>query len=146
MNRIIAHIEHLLVTHDCVVLPGIGAVLAHTVEARVDRTAGMAVPPRRVFTFNPAINHNDGVLAASIARRDEISYEAACRVVETAGEAMIVELETTGKLALGRVGTLMRGSDGSMSFVTADSPVLSPATMWLPEVSIDAFTSVLGNT
>ncbi|MDE6498512.1 MAG: hypothetical protein K2L21_07620, partial [Muribaculaceae bacterium] len=26
MNRIIAHIEHLLVTHDCVVLPGIGAI------------------------------------------------------------------------------------------------------------------------
>lgn len=143
MNRIIAHIEHLLVTHDCVVLPGIGAILAHTVESQVDRAAGVATPPSRVFTFNPAIRHNDGVLAASIARRDEISYEAACRVVENACEEMGREFESGHKLSLGRVGTLVRGSDGSMSFVTAEARELSPSTMWLPQLSIDAFTAIL---
>ncbi|MDE6498391.1 MAG: hypothetical protein K2L21_07010, partial [Muribaculaceae bacterium] len=126
--------------------PGIGAILAHTVEAQVDRAAGTAVPPRRVFTFNPAIRHNDGVIAASVARRDGISYEMACRAVENASETMLGELESCDRLSLGRIGTLMRGSDGSMSFVTIESSELSPSTMWLPELSLDAFNAVVNGS
>ena len=142
MSRIIAHIEHLLITHDCVVVPGIGAILAGTVGARIDRAAGKVVPPHRVFTFNPAINHNDGVLAASVARREGISYEAACRIVENASDAMSRELESTDKLSLGRVGSIVRASDGSLCFITSGCRVLSPAAMWLPEVNTAAFSAI----
>ncbi len=139
MNRIIAHIEYLLVAHDCVIIPGVGAILAHTVGAYVDSVDGQLVPPRRVFTFNPSLDYNDGVIAASISRRDGISYEAAGRIVESAGESMKSELETNSRLSLGRVGTLLRGADGSLSFLTADCALLSPCTMWLPAVSLARF-------
>lgn len=139
MNLVIRHIEHLAITHNCVILPAIGAVLAHEMPARFDASSCRMLPPRRVFTFNPALDHNDGTLVASIARAEGMSYTQATQLVEKETQAMRLALEADSRLSLGRVGTLMRDADGSLRFVAAPAVELSPSCMWLPEIDLSQF-------
>lgn len=135
----IRHIEHLLVAHDCVIMPGVGAVLAHRESARTDLAGGVLYAPARAFTFNPALRHNDGMLAASVARRECIPYEVAMARVEEASVQMREQLERQYALSLGRVGRIELVPDGGMRFVAGDVSGLSPDTMWLPQVDAAAF-------
>jgi len=139
VNLIIRHIEHLITTHDCVVIPGIGAVLAHSLPARFDSTGEHMLAPVRVFTFNPALNHNDGAIASSISRAEGISYESASLMLDNGVAEMRHHLQSDSRLDLGRAGMLLRNSDGSLRFVPASSGALSPSTMWLPSVSLNQF-------
>lgn len=125
--------------HDCVIVPGLGAVLAHTLPARMDATGEKMLAPVRVFTFNPALNHNDGALAASVARAERIGYEAAASAVETAVADMRRRLDEEARLSLGSAGMLLRNADGSLRFVPASARELTPASMWLPEVNLTLF-------
>ena len=109
--------------------------------ARMDASGSRMFAPSRVFTFNPALSHNDGVLASSIARAEGISYDAAGRMLEAATSEMRSRLDAEARLGLGRVGTLMRNADGSVRFAPGSLEVLSPGVMWLPEVNLAAFSA-----
>lgn len=71
------HISHLLIHHDCVVLPSFGALLANNKPAGVDIRRDYFIPPRRELSFNRNIQDNDGLLASRIARSEQISYAEA---------------------------------------------------------------------
>lgn len=135
MKKIIRHIEFLLMTHDCVIIPGLGAVLSHTSQASYDPERGVWAPPARAFAFNPELSHNDRLLAGSIARRDRISLESASALIADGVAVMRRKLETEGTLSLGMAGTLSLLPDGRMIFSPGDGRALSPALMWLPEVA-----------
>lgn len=136
MKNIVRHIEYLLQSHDCVIVPGLGAILAHGAEARYDEEAGRWVAPRRVLSFNPLLSRTDGLLAASVARRDKISIDKAAALVTDIVADMRRELETTGRLSLGHVGSLAATAHSTLAFETADTAWLSPRHLWLPTVNI----------
>ena len=106
MNNVTAHIEYLLLFRDCVIVPSFGAVLAHCAPARYDSASGEFMPPRREFSFNGGLTRGDGLLVASVARREGISYEAASRIVAEGVESMKRQLAADGVLPLGRIGVL----------------------------------------
>lgn len=135
MNEIIRHIEFLLVSHDCVIIPGFGAVLAHSLSARYDKSSDVLLPPSRTFSFNKSLNHNDGLLVSSIARSKGISFEAAASVVSVEVETMRRQLEIEGLLSLGLAGKLVM-SEGVMSFEPSSAASLSPEFMWLPSLRL----------
>ena len=45
MNRIISHIENLLLSHDCVIVPGIGGFITHFEEAFFSEDGREIYPP-----------------------------------------------------------------------------------------------------
>ena len=135
MNEIIRHIEFLLVSHDCVIVPGLGAVLAHSLSAHYDSASDVLMPPSRTFSFNKSLSHNDGLLVSSIARSKGISFEAASSIVSGEVEAMRRRLETEGVLSLGLAGKLVM-TDGIMSFEPSSAASLSPAYMWLSAMKL----------
>lgn len=106
MKIIERHIEYLLSRNDCVIIPGLGAILARNESARISLDSHTITPPRRVFTFNSALTHSDGALACSISRAENISYDAAASKVEANVAEMNSALKTTGSLQLGRIGKL----------------------------------------
>ncbi len=136
MKALIRHIEYLLQSHDCVIVPGLGAVLCHGEAASYDAAAGLWKAPRRVLSFNPELSRTDGLLALSVSRRDGISVEAASARVTAAATAMRAELESSGRLSLGAAGELMRTPGGMLNYVPGTVGWLSPATLWLPDFSI----------
>ena len=132
MNKLIPHIEYLLQSHDCVIIPGLGAVLAHGIPAFYDESRGVWVAPRRAVAFNPELSRTDGLLAASVARRDSLNIESATTVVRNEVDKMRKELELTGRLQLGSAGTLDLTAEGNLSFTPGDAACLSPSFAWLP--------------
>ncbi len=76
------YIKELLYQHDCVTLPGFGALLAQTLPISVNRDAGNFSPPSRVISFNSLIQQNDGLVANYIALHEGINYNAALALLE----------------------------------------------------------------
>lgn len=123
-------------SHDCVIVPGIGALLAHGLEACYNENEAQWFPPARVISFNPELSRTDGLIASSVARRDGISMKAATTVVRKECDAMRRRLETERRLSLGAAGMISLTSDGRMTFTPGDAAWLSPETMWLPALSL----------
>ncbi len=74
------HIEILLLSNDCVIVPGFGGFMAHHVDARYDGRDNMFLPPLRTIGFNPQLTMND---LAGILYVRTISYPEAFASVAT---------------------------------------------------------------
>lgn len=137
MNTVIKHIEYLISRKDCVIIPGIGAILAIDTPARIVSDMGMILPPSRSYSFNSDLSVSDGVLVASIARGLSISFETASRRVEQATESIMNSLQAHGSFALGSLGSLVYDSDShSISFNAADALITNARSFWLSPVNI----------
>lgn len=116
MTQLVKHIEYLLRRHDCVILPGLGALLVVYRPAVINESWALATPPSRTLCFNGAIHHNDGLLTTSVARKEMISYAEAQQIVESEIEDYLTILNTDGELRLGKLGVLKKDSDDCISF------------------------------
>lgn len=145
MNEIIRHIQYLLLSNDCVTIPGFGAVLSHTKPAEVNEANGELSAPSRIFSFNPSLKHNDGLLVSSIARAKETSFESAKVYVDSKVAEIKRVLQSSGRLNLGSVGSVSLTSDGTMSFQTALDNKLAPSYFLLPAINLVSVNQQLKN-
>lgn len=121
MSQLIEHIEYLVGRHDCVVIPGIGAIMARYRNARYDsRNSLVLLPPSRQIVFNGMLNESDGLLEHSVARRNGVTYEAARRMVAEECSSLRAHLEHFGSLSLGCVGELEMGQEDTVLFNPRD--------------------------
>ncbi|MDE6309109.1 MAG: hypothetical protein K2L81_02835 [Muribaculaceae bacterium] len=124
MKLIDLHITYLLGRHDCVIVPGWGAFVASYEPAHIDTAAGIIYPPSRTMAFNPSLNHNDGLLASSIARAEGITYDQASELIATTVKGMRDDLVAQGHLLVDQVGTfLLQGETLAPIFTPANSPL-----------------------
>lgn len=136
MKTIADHIAYLLIGHDCVIVPGLGAFIASANGARHDADNGVLYPPTRTLAFNSAISHNDGLLVTSVSRSLEINYEKASQEVETAVNSLRHQLEIDGEIAIAGVGRLVKEREGNLHFHPAERPVAALSYSFLPTVSL----------
>ena len=59
------HIEILLLSNDCVIVPNLGGFVAHNIEARYQEQEQLFLPPLRTLGFNPQLTINDSLLVQS---------------------------------------------------------------------------------
>ena len=108
MQSIPFYIAYLLTKHDCVIVPGLGAFVVSGSEESKDKKAGLLCPTGKFLGFNPDIRHNDGLLANSLAKGENISYKEAClhvcryaeRITDCMEKETLVQLPWIGKLEL----------------------------------------------
>ena len=67
MISMIEHIEYLMLSNDCVVVPGFGAFIAQYTSSHNGAQNSTFTSPKRSISFNASINHNDGLLAFFIS-------------------------------------------------------------------------------
>lgn len=130
MNLTVRHLEYLISRHDCVIVPGLGAVLARNVSAEESADCGRWTPPCRNYSFNGSLTETDGLLAGSVARALGISHERATELLADELLGMRRQLDHEGSLSLGRVGRLYRESDEGVLFEPAEKDLLSPFATW----------------
>jgi len=136
MNLIERHIEYLMMDHDCVIVPGLGAFLAHRYEASYDEETESFSSPGRRYAFNGELSSADGLLTMSVARElGTDNREASCRIAECVVD-MRRELDMTGSVVIGRMGRLEKDEDGIVSFESAHRDFVTPLVDWLPEVAV----------
>ena len=65
MIELSRHIEALLLTHDCVIVPGLGGFVTQYVPAYYVEEENLFIPPHRTIAFNAGLSLNDGLLVES---------------------------------------------------------------------------------
>ncbi|MBR2113220.1 MAG: SPOR domain-containing protein [Prevotella sp.] len=135
MIQIQRHIEILLLSHDCVIVPGFGGFIAHHVDARYDKDDRLWLPPYRTLGFNPQLTLNDSLLVQSYVEAYDLSYPDALRQIESEVEELKGILHTEGEYELDSVGTLSVNIDGNYEFEPCEAGILSPDVYGLADFS-----------
>lgn len=120
------HIEVLLLSNDCVIVPDLGGFMAHHVDARYDDGDGMFVPPIRTLGFNPQLRMNDSMLVQSYIETYDISYPEALRRIEAEVTELRGHLETDGSYELTDIGILRLNAEGHIEFEPCEAGILTP--------------------
>ena len=120
------HIEILLLSNDCVIVPDFGGFMAHHVDARYDGRDSMFLPPLRTIGFNPQLTMNDSLLALSYVEAYDISYpEALNRIADEVAEIKQT-LENTGRFEFNDIGTIILNETGNYAFEPCEAGILTP--------------------
>ena len=72
--KISSYIFELLQSHDCVIVPNFGALVARNISAKISSDGSKIFPPNKELSFNKNLVKNDGLLINAISSNENISY------------------------------------------------------------------------
>ena len=127
MNELSTHIEYLLLTHQCVVVPHFGAFMAMTTPAARDDEENRFFPPLRMVRFNANITANDGLLIASIAQAHGLTADEARKRVQQYVFQLRSTLLSEGQVDFGALGVFTQDEDGHIDFSACLAGAMTPA-------------------
>lgn len=120
------HIEILLLSNDCVIIPNFGGFMAHYEEARKDERDNAFLPPMRAVGFNPKLVLNDSLLAQSYVEVYDISYPDAVARIEDEVRELKQHLANDGEYEMRHIGVLKLNADGGYDFEPCSAGILTP--------------------
>lgn len=120
--RLDSYIAELLIDHDCVIVPDFGGFVANYAPATVNQFSHRFDPPHRKISFNKLLVHNDGLLAAYVARKEQERYEDAVKDVKNYVLYLREELKANKKVSIDKVGILLLQQDGTYRFEQVKNP------------------------
>ena len=137
------HIEILLLSNDCVIIPGFGGFMAHHADAHYDGRDNTFLPPQRTIGFNPQLTMNDSLLAQAYVEAYDISYpEALCRIGEEVSEVR-QELENSGKYDMSNLGVIFLNENGNYAFEPYEAGILTPELYGLGGFDMKPLTAIM---
>jgi hypothetical protein len=126
MKNLARHIDLLLRTNDCVILPGFGGSIAHTVPAYYASEEHLYYPPTRNISFNASITMNDGLLAQSYMKSYQVDYARATYMIDVAIEELRDMLDEVGSVTLPRIGLIKQDIYQTIQFIPETAGISSP--------------------
>ena len=127
MERLIEHIERLLLQHDCVIIPDFGGFVLQSVSAVYMGEEHSFTPTRKEIVFNPTLTHNDGLLVESYMQEYSKDFDKARQLVGKDVAEIKEVLSNYSELQFGTVGlftkedervAFMQGKNSDMLFST----------------------------
>ncbi|MBO4945127.1 MAG: hypothetical protein J6C91_07725 [Muribaculaceae bacterium] len=138
MIPVARHIQYLIAQHDCVIIPGWGALIAHIVPARIDARESLFTPPSRMVVFNPTVNHDDAMIASAIVRCEGCSYATARQAVGEYAGALRRQLDTEGSVTVDRVGTFRLSPEKATLFEPDSDGIANAQFFGLPMIDLQS--------
>lgn len=135
MIKLGQHIQYLLTSHDCVIVPGWGAFIVNYDAARFT-SDGVICAPSKTITFNPALLHNDGMLAGSLIRSYGYSYDLACQKIEDEVDTMKHVLAVNREVSIDGIGLFKVVDGGTPSFEPVSGNIVTARYTHLPSFSV----------
>ena len=126
MENLVKNISRLIAQHNCVIMPGVGAFLAHRVPAYYSAKEKIFMPPHRSLAFNPQVTVDDALLLSEYMSDGTLSYEEANERLNSDIEAMRLKLADSGILYFGDLGTFNMDIDGKISFTPNENSIDDP--------------------
>ena len=142
MIELSRHIEALMLTHDLVIVPGLGGFVARCAPARYMADESLFLPPLRTIGFNPDLTFNDGLLVQSYMAVYESTYPDTLRMIEEAVDELKNKLLAGEDVQLHGIGTLSASLDGPLRFTPCEAGVVSPSLYGLGSFVTTATDSV----
>lgn len=115
MNPMIAFIEHLLYTHDCVIIPHFGGFVLNTQDFKLDNEQ-VIHPKSKWVAFNERLQSDDGLLATSWAKENGISLKQAFAAVHQFGQTLSAQIKVDKHLQFGNIGVFQVSKSGRLQF------------------------------
>ena len=142
MNELSRHIEILLLSNDCVIVPGFGGFVAHHKVAEYDMEEKTFYPPQRVLGFNSQLVLNDSLLVQSYAEAYDLSYPEALRKIENEVEEIKQQIEIEGEYKFRGIGTVSKTAEGYYDFEPCGAGLVSPSLYGFTSYIMDAVNGV----
>ena len=142
MNELSRHIEILLLSNDCVIVPGFGGFVAHHKVAEYDMEEKTFYPPQRVLGFNSQLVLNDSLLVQSYAEAYDLSYPEALRKIENEVEEIKQQIEIEGEYKFRGIGTVSKAAEGYYDFEPCVAGLVSPSLYGFTSYIMDAVNGV----
>lgn len=139
------HIEILLLSNDCVIVPDLGGFMAHHIDARYDEQEQLFLPPLRTLGFNPQLKMNDSLLVHSYIEAYDLSYPEALRRIETEVVELKQHLEAEGSYELNDLGVLQVNDEGNLMFEPCEAGILTPQLYGLSSFEMELFSQQKDN-
>jgi hypothetical protein len=138
------HIELLLLDHDCVIVPEMGAFIAnHASACYNDAGDSMFLPPYRNICFNQNIVSNDGLLVQAYMSAYDAAYPEALKQMRQDIAETMRELDIRGRYELENIGVLHKGINGNITFNSVKSGILTPSLYGLYSFCAKSWEEVL---
>jgi nucleoid DNA-binding protein len=115
MNPMIEFIEHLLYTHDCVIIPHFGGFVLNTQDFQLDDEQ-VIHPKTKWVAFNERLQSDDGLLATSWAKEKGISQKQAFLAVHQFGQSLSAQIKTDKQFQFGNIGVFQVSKSGRLQF------------------------------
>jgi len=110
------YISELLENHDCVIVPAFGGFVANYAPASINPINDRFDPPYRKVSFNKFLVHNDGLLAAYVAQKEQEEYEKSLERVKNYALYLKKELKDHKRVSINKVGIIYLQQDGTFRF------------------------------
>lgn len=142
MNIVLRHIEYLLSSHECVIIPGFGAFISNKRPAIFVSENLCLQRPSKEYTFNEELNTSDGLLIGSLARGLKINYSAAQSYVSDFVSRLHSELRTSKEFTFGSIGRIEVTPSGTLGFAPTANPNPSSLLSRMGNIEIADFKKV----
>lgn len=118
------------------ILPGIGAFLAHKVPAMYLTKEQVFMPPRRELGFNPNIMVDDALLLSEYVASENTTYDKAEKSLSNDITSLRRVLSSKGVCCFGELGTFHMDINGTISFVANENAIDDPENYGLEPLSL----------
>ena len=116
----------MIAQHNCVIMPGVGAFLAHRVPAYYSAAERVFMPPHRELGFNPQVTVDDALLLSEYMSDGMMSYEEANRSLANDIDSLRSRLSDNGIVCFGDLGTFEMDINGKISFTAKANSIDDP--------------------
>jgi hypothetical protein len=111
MEKIVEHVERLLLWHDCVIIPDFGGFVLQSVPAVYTGDEHLFIPSRKEIVFNPTLTHNDGLLTESYMQEYAVDFNEARMYVGADVLGLKENLDDGSHIQFGRIGMFVKEDD-----------------------------------
>ncbi|MBM3919611.1 MAG: hypothetical protein FJ347_00105 [Sphingomonadales bacterium] len=117
LQKLETALTELLSTHECVIIPNLGAFLLRSYPASANPFTGEIKPSGQTLFFNPAITSDDGLLLTHWRYNHGCDYTTANQAIQTLVDTITLKLKSNRSLALGKLGNFFLHNDGKYLFL-----------------------------
>ncbi len=142
MKRTIeTYIKKFLVSHDRLIVPGLGAFFIQYKPAWFSEDKTKIFSPSRALSFNTALKKTDGIIEGYIAEQEGVSKEEASRLLKFFVNKIDQILDQKGTIYLEGLGTFVL-EEGRPVFTADEGLNFLPDSWGLTEIDLSAFGKV----
>lgn len=144
MEKIYQHIETLLINHDYVILPGIGGFVIQQHSASIIN--GVITAPRATISFNPLLQHADGLLAIEIARSEGLTYRKAVELLLKKNNLIKESLKSSGYFNFGNLGSIEKDENNDLIYSPPTNTDFIPSNLGLRKIQLNTNKTINKST
>ncbi|MCL2596564.1 MAG: SPOR domain-containing protein [Paludibacter sp.] len=139
MTGLYQHIENLLIKNDYVIVPNFGGFVVQQQSSKIE--GNTIIPPLAVISFNPLLQHSDGLLEMEIARAEQISYRQAVEIISDNVFRIKNLLNFGEKVNFGQIGEIVQNEE-ILSFIPSNDSRFLPSNFGLQKVDFHSINNI----